>query len=185
VRGAGKTCISLAIATELNALFADGIWFVDLARVSDPGLIPATVGALFNLEIPPGQHGVRLLVRTLAAKSALLILDNCEHLIEAAAELAAALIGGCGYVRILATSREPLGISGECVYKLPLLSVPPSNLRLDAARAASYDAVALFVARARAVRDVFRLTDDNAARLPPSAGSLMASRWQSSWRRRV
>lgn len=160
--GVGKTCISLAVAAELNPQFTDGIWFVDLARVSDPALVPATVGALFELEIPPGEQGKRLLMRTLAAKRTLLILDNCEHVVEATAALASALIAVCSHGRLLATSREPLGIRGERVYKLPLLSTPASNLRLDSTRATSYDAIALFVARARAMQIDFRLTDENA-----------------------
>ncbi len=93
----------------------------------------------------------------------LLILDNCEHLVGPTAEFVAASIGACPNLRVLATSSEPLGIRGESVYKLPLLAAPPANLRLDAARAAGYDAVALFVARANAVQDEFRLTDGNAA----------------------
>jgi diguanylate cyclase (GGDEF)-like protein len=161
--GAGKTRISVAIATELSGTFPDGTWFVDLARVTDPALIPGTIGSLFRLEITPGQNAARLLARALAAKNTLLVFDNCEHVLEATAEVATALLETCSGVRILATSREPLGIRGETVYRLPLLAVPPSELPLDAEQAADYDAVALFVERAKAAKRDFRMTDENAA----------------------
>jgi diguanylate cyclase (GGDEF)-like protein len=161
--GAGKTRISVAIATELAATFPDGTWFVDLARVSDPAHIPGTIGALFGLEISPGESAANGLARGLAGKSLLLVFDNCEHVLEATAQIATALLHGCQDVRILATSREPLGIRGETVYRLPLLSVPPPDVPVDAVRAADYDAVALFVERAKAVKRDFRMTDDSAA----------------------
>lgn len=161
--GAGKTRISVSIATELAGSFPDGTWFVDLARVSDPALIPAAIGALFGLEIAPGDNAANGLARALSAKSSLLIFDNCEHVLGATANIATALLHSCQDVRILATSREPLGIRGETVYRLPLLSVPPADVPVDARRAADYDAVALFVERAKAVKRDFRMTDENAA----------------------
>jgi diguanylate cyclase (GGDEF)-like protein len=161
--GAGKTRISIAIATELSATFSDGTWFVDLARVSDPALIAGTIGSLFRLEITPGQNAAASLARALAAKNSLLVFDNCEHVLEATAQVATALLQTCSGVRILATSREPLGIRGETVYRLPLLAVPPQDSPLDAKQAADYDAVALFVERAKAVKRDFRMTDENAA----------------------
>jgi diguanylate cyclase (GGDEF)-like protein len=161
--GAGKTRISVAIATEVAGSFPDGTWFVDLARVSDPALIPGTIGALFGLEIPPGENAANGLARALSGKSSLLIFDNCEHVLQATADIATALLHACQEVRILATSREPLGIRGETVYRLPLLSVPPPDAPVDAQRAADYDAIALFVERAKAVKRDFRITDENAA----------------------
>jgi diguanylate cyclase (GGDEF)-like protein len=161
--GAGKTRISIAIATGLSATFPDGTWFVDLARVTDPALIPGTIGSLFRLEITPGANAVHSLARALASKNSLLVFDNCEHVLEATAEVATAILQTCADVRILATSREPLGIRGETVYRLPLLAVPPPDLPLDAAQASDYDAVALFVERAKAAKRDFRLTDENAA----------------------
>jgi len=160
--GAGKTRISVAIATELAPNFRDGTWFVDLARVSEAALISTTIGALFRLEIPPGDHAIATLTRALSAKSSLLVFDNCEHVLEAVAEIAEALLHGCAGIRILATSREPMGIGGEIVYRLPLLSAPPAGERCDAEHAAAYDAVALFVDRARAVKRDFCISDTNA-----------------------
>jgi diguanylate cyclase (GGDEF)-like protein len=161
--GAGKTRISVALASELAPQFPDGTWFVDLARISEPALIPAAVGSLFRLEIAAGDGAVATLARALATKNALLVFDNCEHVLEATAKIADALLGGCPGIRILATSREPLGVRGEAVYRLPLLSAPPAGAPLDAERAASYDAVALFAERARAVKRDFKITDDNAS----------------------
>jgi diguanylate cyclase (GGDEF)-like protein len=161
--GAGKTRISVSIATELAASFPDGTWFVDLARISDPALIPGTIGTLFGLEIPPGDNAAQALARALAGKNALIILDNCEHVLASTAHVAAALLHSCHDIRILATSREALGIRTESVYRLPLLSVPPPDESVDATRAADYDAIALFVERAKAVKRDFRLTDENAA----------------------
>jgi diguanylate cyclase (GGDEF)-like protein len=161
--GAGKTRISVSIATELAASFADGTWFVDLARVTDPALIPGAIGALLGLEISPGENAANSLARALGGKSSLLIFDNCEHVLEAIAHVATALLHSCQDVRILATSREALGIRGETVYRLPLLSVPPADVPVDALCAADYDAVALFVERAKAVKRDFQITDENAA----------------------
>ncbi len=159
--GAGKTRTSIAVAGEIAADFPDGTWFADLAGVSDSGAIAATIGAFFSLDIPPGVEGRHVLARALAHRSTLLVFDNCEHVVGEVAAIAAALVSTAGGVRILATSREPLGICGETVYRLPLLAVPSAALPLDVGRAAEYDAVALFVERARAVKRDFRMTADN------------------------
>lgn len=160
--GAGKTRLSIAVANEITGDFPDGTWFVDLARVTDPALIPGSIGALFRLEISPGENAPDVLARALAAKSAFLIFDNCEHVLGATADIAAAILATCSDVRILATSREPLGIAGETVYRLPLLSLPPPDAAMNAEKAAAYEAVALFVERAKVVKRDFRLTDENA-----------------------
>ena len=120
----------------------------------------------------------------LRRKSVLLILDNCEHVLEAVAAIADALTRTCPDVRLLATSRQALGVSGEEVLRIPSLDVPHKIADLTSAAAVEFGAVALFVDRARSVDKSFVLTDDNAPIVARFAGASMAFRWQLSWRLR-
>ena len=126
--------------------FADGVWLAELAPVRDPALVPAVVAAALGVREQPGLPAAGALARVLARQQLLLVLDNCEHVIGAAAELCAGLLAACDDVRVLATSREPLRVAGEARYRLGPLTLPDPD---DAADAAGCEAVALFADRAR------------------------------------
>src|SRR6266478_3119749 len=158
--GIGKTTIALAVAERMIAGYESDVWLVDLAPLSDQRLVSSAVATVLGLEIRT-EDSLPGLVAALKDRRMLLLLDNCEHVIETTASLAAAVLSGAPRVNILATSREPLGVAGECDYRLgPLNSPQPS--RLTAAEAEVFPAVQLFVERATAVVEDFALTDDNA-----------------------
>jgi diguanylate cyclase (GGDEF)-like protein len=153
--GAGKTRVALQVARELTERFEDGTWFVDLAELSDPGSIAAAISTAISEDIPEGA-AVAGLARAMETKRALLILDTCEHLVQPVAEVVVTLLRACPHLRILATSREELGILGEAIYRLSLLALPgPGDLTAEAI--AQAEAVALFVDRAQAVQPDFDL----------------------------
>ncbi|MDB5026697.1 MAG: LuxR family transcriptional regulator, partial [Candidatus Eremiobacteraeota bacterium] len=160
--GVGKTRCALQVGAEMLERFADGVWFADLAPLSDGNRVASEVASIFNVQESASRPMLDTLVQQLAGKQLLLILDNCEHVIEACSKAAAALVRGCPGVRVLATSREPLNIRGEIVHPLPSLSVPRAMKGLTAHGALEYGAVALFDIRARAVNPRFAVTDDNA-----------------------
>jgi predicted ATPase/DNA-binding winged helix-turn-helix (wHTH) protein len=158
--GIGKTTVALTVAERMIASYEHGIWLVDLAPLGDPRLVPSAVATALGLEIRM-ENPLPGLIAGLGDRRLLLLLDNCEHVIDAAAGLAAAVLGGAPGVNILATSREPLGVSGERKYRLGPLSSPPSSSR-TAADAATFPAVQLFVERVTAIVEDFALTDANA-----------------------
>jgi diguanylate cyclase (GGDEF)-like protein len=160
--GTGKTRVALQVANELTERYPDGVWLVDLATLTDGTLVAATIGGVFGASIPTDGTAIDSLVHALHAKRALLVVDNCEHLVAAAAVAIAALLRGCPSLSILTTSREPLDLGGETIYRLPLLSLPARPADLAAEEAIRADAVALFVERARAANRRFALTDENA-----------------------
>jgi len=150
--GTGKTRLVLQAAAELLDGTGDGVWLVELAAVSDSDAVPSAISAALGLTGPPGS-GLRpalaalaQLLEALAFQNVLIILDNCEHLIDACAKTADAILRRCPGVYLLATSREPLGIGGETIYRVPSLSLPGPD---DADSPGSGDAVALFVERAK------------------------------------
>src|SRR6266699_4502827 len=159
--GIGKTTVALAVAERMIADYEDGVWLVDLAPLGDPRLVPSAVATVLGLEVPT-DNPLPSLVAGLRDKRMLLLLDNCEHVIEAAAGLAAAVLSGVPRVNILATSREPLGVAGEREHRLGPLGSPPSSSGLTAAEAAAFPAVQLFVERVTAIVEDFALTDANA-----------------------
>ena len=122
--GCGKTRLALAVASELVEGFEDGVWMVDLAPLADPSLVAQAVASTLGVREQPGRSLTETLSDYLASKKVLLVLDNCEHLIEACAELAEALLRSCPELRVLATSREALGITGEVAWPVPSLSLP-------------------------------------------------------------
>lgn len=147
VGGIGKTTVALAVATELIDAFRDGVWFVDLVPLSDEQLMASGIAAALRLE-GASEHTIGGLIGLLHDKQMLLVLDNCEHVIEAAAAFASQVLKKAPGVHILATSREPLLVQSENVYRLPPLAIPSSSARLSAADLLRFPAVQLFIERA-------------------------------------
>ncbi len=159
--GTGKTRLSLQVGHDLLPAYRHGVWFVELAPLADADLVPQTVASLWELSGSPFTTLEEQLTDYLRAKEMLLILDNCEHLVAACADLAASLLPDAPGLTILASSREGLGVPGEMTFHLPALSVPPRDITTaDALR--GYEAVQLFVERAQSARAGFALTDQNA-----------------------
>ena len=162
--GIGKTRLSQHVASQLFGNYADGVWLVELASLSDPSLVPQTVAAVFGIQ--QGSNSVRALVETLIhylrAKTLLLILDNCEHLLDACAQLADKLLKSCPNLKILATSREALGIIGEALYQVPSLTIPVVHRVEPIEKLNDYESIRLFDERAQLVQMDFALTTENA-----------------------
>jgi predicted ATPase/DNA-binding winged helix-turn-helix (wHTH) protein len=159
--GIGKTTVALAVAERMIADYEHGVWLVDLAPLNDPRLVPSAAATVLGLEVR-SDNPLSGLIAALRDRRMLLLLDNCEHVIDAAASLAAAVLTGVPRVNILATSREPLGVAGEHEYRLGPLGSPPTSPGLTAAEAAAFPAVQLFVERVTATVEDFALTDANA-----------------------
>jgi predicted ATPase/DNA-binding CsgD family transcriptional regulator len=160
--GCGKTRLALHAAGKLVSAFPDGVWFVPLAAVSDSALLPRSIATALGLGSAGGRSALPALVRALAGRRLLLILDNCEHLIGAAARVVETILRSCPHVRVLTTSREPLRVPGEVILRVPSLELPPPDGLVPAEDLASVEAVALFLQRARARRPDFALTAANA-----------------------
>lgn len=160
--GVGKTRTSLQVGANQLDGSGDGVWFVELAALRGPGLVAGTIAAALGLTAQHERPMVDTLLHHLHRKRLLLVLDNCEHLVEEVAHIAGAILRGCPDVRLVATSREALRIDGERVYRMPSLAVPPEHATLSSTEALRYGAVALFAQRAAAADTTFRLTDANA-----------------------
>jgi len=160
--GVGKTRLSINVGGQVLGNYSDGLWLVELAPLADPALVPQTVAATLGLEERTNRPILATLIDHLRGKRLLLILDNCEHLIQASAEVAESLLRSCPDVHILATSRELLGVAGEKSFRVPSLSLPNSARPIRAASLAQYESVRLFVDRALTAFPGFALTDDNA-----------------------
>jgi predicted ATPase/Tfp pilus assembly protein PilF len=160
--GAGKTRLALAVAGELLGEYSQGVWLVELASLTDPALVVQAVAQTLALREETGQPLLDTLLAHLKQKKLLLVLDNCEHLVAACAELATALLRVCPHLRMLATSREGLGVAGERLYRVPSLAVPPLDHLPAPEELGQYAAVVLFVARAQERRADFALTAQNA-----------------------
>jgi len=160
--GIGKTRLAVEAGAAVLDQYPDGVWFVDLAPISDPELIFSVIAKELSMTLVEGRRVDESIQRWLKRKKLLLILDNCEHVLDAAATIANAITRSCPDVRVLATSRQALGVSGEEVLRLDSLDVPNENSDLTSAAAMEFGAVALFVDRARSVDKSFTLTDDNA-----------------------
>jgi predicted ATPase/DNA-binding SARP family transcriptional activator len=165
--GFGKTRLAVEVSRAMLDQLPDGVWLVELAAVAHGTEVPAAVLASMDLREPSlvgrekARDPVSRLIAALRSRSALLVLDNCEHVVAAAATLADRLLAECPRLRVLATSREPLGITGEAVWPVDPLGLPPEDV--DSRDLLSYDAVRLLVDRARAVRPGFTVTNDNAS----------------------
>ena len=161
--GCGKTRLALQVANAMVEGFEDGVWLVELASLADPALVPKTVASVLRVPEQPGRPQVETLSDYLKPKKTLLVWDNCEHLVEACAGLAEALLHTCPDLRILATSREALGITGETTWVVPSLSLSDPHDLPHVEELLRYEAVRLFVERAAAVVPGFAPTDRNAA----------------------
>lgn len=161
VGGTGKTRLALQVGAEVLDEFQDGVWLVELAPLSDEDHVPRAIVTALNLREPPGQPLMDLLKEYLSRKELLLILDNCEHLIETCAQTADTLLHAAPYVKILATSREPLSIAGEASFPVPSLAHPLEALT-SPETLSQYEAVRLFVERAGAAQPNFQVTNQNA-----------------------
>jgi predicted ATPase/DNA-binding winged helix-turn-helix (wHTH) protein len=159
--GIGKTTVALAVVETLIPAYEHGVWLIDLAPLSDPRLVSSALAAVLGLEIRSDSPLPGLIV-LLWDKQMLLVLDNCEHVIDEAAALTAGILRGAPGVHILATSREPLRAEGEHVYRLSRLEIPSGSAGLTAAKALGFPAVQLFVERAAASLDEFELSDADA-----------------------
>ncbi len=146
--GVGKTRLAIQVASQVADDFDDGVWYVDLAPLADPGLVPVAMAGALGLPDRPGHSTTETLTRFMEGRRMLAVLDNCEHLLDAVAELTVALLSACPGLRLLATSREPIGVDGEVIWRVPSLSVDD-------------EAVDLFADRARRARSDFVMTDDD------------------------
>ncbi|MGH3775154.1 MAG: LuxR C-terminal-related transcriptional regulator [Pseudonocardiaceae bacterium] len=160
--GCGKTRLALQAAADALDHHPDGVWWVELARLADGALLPAAVIGALGLREVPGRTLLDTLVEHLRAGRALVVLDNCEHLLNACAQFANTLLRGCPSLTILATSRAPLGVPGEVTWRVPSMSLPaePRRERVETLRLS--DAVTLFIDRATLVRPDFAITSANA-----------------------
>ena len=160
--GAGKTRLALAVARALVGEYEGGVWWVELAAVPDPELVPQAVAQALGVREAPGLSPTETLAEHLASEKALLVLDNCEHLVEACASLADNLLVACPELKILATSREPLHVAGETSFMVPSLATPDPDRQLFFGELAGYEAVRLFVERAGEIDSSFALKEENA-----------------------
>jgi predicted ATPase/class 3 adenylate cyclase/DNA-binding CsgD family transcriptional regulator len=148
--GVGKTRLAVQIAAHVAGEFSDGVWYVDLAPITDPDLVPVTMARALGLPDQPGRSTMDTLLRFVRDRQMLVVLDNCEHLLDASAELVVAVLSGAAQLTVLATSREAIGVAGEVSWRVPSLSLTD-------------EAIELFTDRARHARPSFAVSDDNAA----------------------
>ena len=160
--GVGKTRLAIQSSTKLVKKFKDGVWWIELVGLSDPSLVPQTIAKAVNVREVPNQPLVETLVGNLYLKQMLLVIDNCEHLISACAQIADRLLGSCKNLKILATSREALDILGETVWHAPSLSLPERHESLAIKALNNFESVHLFTDRAMSVQSRFELTEQNA-----------------------
>jgi predicted ATPase/DNA-binding CsgD family transcriptional regulator len=168
--GSGKTRLSLQVASELLGEYEDGIWFIEFASISDPEFVPQTVASALEIKEQAGRPLLDALISHLSTRHVLFLLDNCEHLVTACAQLAETLLQKCSHLKILATSREILGITGEAAWNVPPLSLPVQRPWINPASAQETlqayedsESVQLFVARAQAATPDFKLSAENGA----------------------
>ncbi len=164
--GCGKTRLAIQVASAVASGYGDGVTLVELAGLTDPALVPQVVASALGIREASGRPLLDTLSAALRARRLLLLLDNCEHLLDACARLVDALLGACPRLRVLATSREPLRIAGEVSWRVPSLAVPPDDpaeAPPTVERTLAYEAVQLFVDRARAALPGFAITPRSAA----------------------
>jgi len=160
--GCGKTRLTLEVARELVGAYPDGVWLVELAPLSERALVPQALAAALGVQEQPERSLTDTLVDFLRKKKALLVLDNCEHLVDAVARLTDILLNSCPHLRVLATSRETLDVEGELNWLVPSLSVPRLRRPPTVGELEGYESVRLFVERAQYRNPAFSLTPENA-----------------------
>jgi predicted ATPase/DNA-binding SARP family transcriptional activator len=160
--GSGKTRLAIQVASDLIEEFGDGVWWVELAALSDAGLVSAAVAKAVGVREVPNQPIGETLANHLRSRRALVVLDNCEHLVEGCAQLAQGLLTACAGLKILATSREALGLAGEHVWQVPTMSLPDAHQLPLPELLARYEGIQLFIERAIAVKSDFEITTGNA-----------------------
>jgi predicted ATPase/class 3 adenylate cyclase len=163
--GSGKSRLGLQVAAEALERFPDGVFLVELAPLTDPAFVAPTVAGVLGVKEESGKPFITTLTEYLKEKTLLLLIDNCEHVLDASATLIATLLRACPHIQILATSREGLGIMGEMTYRIPSLSTPTKNEPATVATLMTYEAAQLFIARATLHRSDFAVTDQNAPAL--------------------
>lgn len=163
--GIGKTRLAIQSASESLAQYPDGAWLVKLAPILDPLLVPRSAALAIGLREEPRRPVIDMLCDYLHDKKMLILLDNCEHLVEACAQMAERLLQACPEVCILASSREVLGVPGEVTYRVPSLRLPDAEQLHSLESLSKYEAVQLFMERARSAVPAFTLTDENIAPL--------------------
>src|SRR5467141_3339424 len=161
VAGGGKTRLAIEVATRALAAYSDGAWLVELAPFREGRLITRAIASVLRIQELPRQPIVESLVDHLRNTRMLLVLDNCEHVIEDCARLVDSILGSCIGITVIATSREPLSIRGEAVWRLNPLQVPNPEGPVDMNELAQFEAVQLFVDRANLVAPDFELSSDN------------------------
>jgi predicted ATPase len=161
--GCGKTRLAREIASTLIEEYKDGVWFVDLAPVSDPNYVAKAITGVLSIKETPDKTIIDTLIENIKDKTLLILLDNCEHLIQVCAEVADNLLQSVNGIRILATSREALNIPGEVIWGIPLLSLPDPGAKKDLDEIQRYEAIKLFIDRADAGKPGFTLNHQNMA----------------------
>ena len=160
--GTGKTRLSLQLAADMVPNFNDGVWLVELAPLADPSLILQSVASILGVREQRGMPLLDIILNFLRAKNLLLILDNCEHVVDASAQLAEQFLRISPNIKIIASSREALGINGETVYRVPSLSLP-DQAKVTPEALEEFESIQLFVERAQAANPNFNLTENNAS----------------------
>lgn len=160
--GLGKSRLSLQLAADAMDSFPDGVWFVELAPLDDARLVPQAVASVLGVKEETGQSMLDALAKQVSDRTLLLILDNCEHLTHACADLAKQLLQSGSQVKVLATSREHLRVTGETTYPVPALAVPDPQKESSPAVLSQYAAVRMFLDRASAAQPAFKVTSTNA-----------------------
>ena len=161
--GIGKTRLALEVARDLLGGYEDGVWLVELAGLTDPQLVPEAVMSALGYITPPGLTPTETLLSVIGPRELLCVLDNCEHLIETAAQLADLLLRRCPGLHMLATSRDVLGVDGEVTWRVPSMTTLDTHRTYGMEELRCCETVQLLIQRARAARPGFDLTDDNAA----------------------
>lgn len=161
--GCGKTRLSIQIASRVQENFPDGVWYIELAPIAEPELVSQTIVTTLSLREDSLRTSLQVLSDYLQARNSLLVLDNCEHVIEACARLSEPLLRVCSRLKILATSREALGIAGETPYRVPSLTTPNPAYLPPLEQLEAIDSIHLFLERAENAKSDFRLTRENAS----------------------
>jgi predicted ATPase/class 3 adenylate cyclase/DNA-binding CsgD family transcriptional regulator len=159
--GCGKTRLALQVGAEVLDRYPDGVWLVELASVVDPAAVATVVADVLSVKAAPGMAAVDVVIDHLHDKAMLLVLDNCEHVLDAAAVVADAVLSRCPSVQVLATSRQALGVDGEVAWRVPSLSLPPDSGPAGISAVNGSEAVRLFSDRARRARAGFEVTEQN------------------------